>query len=93
MEVEESIPSTVRLYNPRNGEDTYTMSHAVMLNNDLPEDPGISVVFSSARVTLGAGSLRTLPVEIILPDTTPARTPVNIELFMTSEGKQQYLIL
>lgn len=86
VEVEESIPSTVRLYNPGNGEDTYTMSHAVMLNNDLPEDPGISVVFSSARVTLGAGSLRTLPVEIILPDTTPARTPVNIELFMTSEG-------
>ena len=30
--------------------------------------------------------MRTLPVEIILPDTTPARTEVNIEIFMTSEG-------
>ena len=37
-------------------------------------------------MTLSSGSLRTLPVEIILPDSTPARTPVNIEIFMTSEG-------
>ena len=86
VEVEESIPATVRLYNPGNGEDTYVMSHAVILDDYLTEDPGISVTFSNSRVTLSAGSLRTLPVEIILPDTTPARTPVSIELFMTSEG-------
>ena len=40
----------------------------------------------NSRVTLSSGSLRTLPVEIILPDSTPARNPVNIEIFMTSEG-------
>lgn len=86
VEVEESIPATVRLYNPGNGEDTYVMSHAVILDGYLTEDPGISVTFSNSRVTLSAGSLRTLPVEIILPDTTPARIPVSIELIMTSEG-------
>ena len=86
VEVEESISATVRLYNPGNGEDTYVMSHSIILDDNLTEDPGIQVTFSNSRVTLGAGSLRTLPVEIILPDTTPARTEVNIEIFMTSEG-------
>ena len=86
VEVEESISATVRLYNPGNGEDTYVMSHSIILDDNLTEDPGIQVTFSNSRVTLGAGSLRTLPVEIILPDTTPARTAVNIEIFMTSEG-------
>ena len=86
VEVEESIPATVRLYNPGNGEDTYVMSYSVILDQNLTEDPGILVTFSNSRVTLGSGSLRTLPVEIILPDSTPARNPVNIEIFMTSEG-------
>ena len=86
VEVEEAIPTTVRLYNPGNGEDTYTMSHTLILDDNLAEDPGIQVTFSSEEITLSAGSLRTLPVEVVLPDTTPARTPVNIEITMTSEG-------
>ena len=86
VEVEESIPATVRLYNPGNGEDTYVMSYSVILDENLTEDPGILVTFSNSRVTLSSGSLRTLPVEIILPDSTPARNSVNIEIFMTSEG-------
>ena len=86
VEVEESIPATVRLYNPGNGEDTYVMSYSLILDENLTEDPGILVTFSNSRVTLSSGSLRTLPVEIILPDSTPARNPVNIEIFMTSEG-------
>ena len=86
VEVEDSIPATVRLYNPGNGEDTYVMSYSVILDENLTEDPGILVTFSNSRVTLSSGSLRTLPVEIILPDTTPARNPVDIEIFMTSEG-------
>ena len=86
VEVEESIPATVRLYNPGNGEDTYVMSYSLILDENLAEDPGILVTFSNSRVTLSSGSLRTLPVEIILPDSTPARNPVNIEIFMTSEG-------
>ena len=86
VEVEEAIPTTVRLYNPGNGEDTYTMSHTLILDDNLAEDPGVQVTFSSEEITLSAGSLRTLPVEVVLPDTTPARTPVNIEITMTSEG-------
>ena len=86
VEVEESIPATVRLYNPGNGEDTYVMSYSLILDENLTEDPGVLVTFSNSRVTLSSGSLRTLPVEIILPDSTPARNPVNIEIFMTSEG-------
>ena len=86
VEVEEAIPATVRLYNPGSGEDTYTMSHTLILDDNLTEDPGVQVTFSSEEITLSAGSLRTLPVEVVLPDTTPARTPVNIEITMTSEG-------
>jgi len=88
VEVEEPIPATVRLYNLGNGEDTYSMSYSLLLDENLSEDPGVQVTFSSDTVTLQAGSLRTLPVEVILPDTTPARTPVNIEITMTSNGDQ-----
>ncbi len=88
VEVEEPIPATVRLYNPGNGEDTYSMSYNLLLDDNLSEDPGIQVTFSSTSITLSAGSLRTLPVEVILPDTTPARTPVNLEITMTSNGDQ-----
>ena len=86
VEVEQPIPATVRLHNPGNGADTYSMSHNLILDENLSEDPGVQVTFSTTSITLSAGSLRTLPVEVILPDTTPARTPVNIEITMTSNG-------
>ena len=35
VEVEESISATVRLYNPGNGEDTYVMSHSIILDDNL----------------------------------------------------------
>ena len=86
VEVNQPIPATVRLYNPGNGEDTYAMSHALLLDENITEDPGIQVTFSNPLITLSAGSLRTLPVEIILPESTPARIPVNIIILMTSQG-------
>ena len=85
-DVETAIPATVRLYNPGNGEDSYSMSYEVILDSNLIEDPGIEVTFSSEVIQLGAGSLRTLPLQVILPESTPARTPVNISITMNSQG-------
>tara|TARA_Y100001970_G_scaffold71959_1_gene91361 strand:+ start:8573 stop:14245 length:5673 start_codon:yes stop_codon:yes gene_type:complete len=97
-DVETAIPATVRLYNPGNGDDSYSMSYEVILDSNLSEDPGVEVTFSSEIIQLGAGSLRTLPLQVILPESTPARTPVNISITMNSQGDANvfstiYLIL
>ena len=86
VEVDTPSSATVRLYNPGNGQDSYTMTHDILLDENLSEDPGISVTFSADQVSLAAGNLRTLPIEIVLPASTPARTPVKILFTMTSDG-------
>ena len=86
VDVETATPATVKLFNPGNGDDSYSMSYSILLDSELTEDPGVQITFSSSQISLSAGSLRTLPIEIFLPETTPARTPVNIEIIMTSNG-------
>ena len=39
-------------------------------------------------MTLGPGSLQTIPVIIRLPENTPANTPIEIMIIMTSQGNQ-----
>ncbi len=78
----------VRLENPGNGQDTYRLTHEVVLDENITEDPGVSVSFSNGMVSLGAGSLTNIPVTVVLPITTPAGTPVSIRMHMTSMGDQ-----
>ena len=78
----------VRLENPGNGQDTYRLTHEVVLDENITEDPGVSVSFSNDMVSLGAGSLTNIPVTVVLPVTTPAGTPISIRMHMTSMGDQ-----
>ena len=88
VEVSEEALVMVRLENPGNGGDTYHLTYGILLDENITEDPGVEVSFSNDMVSLGAGSLTNIPVTVTLPDTTPARAPVSIEIHMTSMGDQ-----
>ncbi len=88
VEVGEEALVMVRLENQGNGQDTYRLSHEVVLDENVTEDPGVSVSFSNDMVSLGAGSLTNIPVTVILPANTPAGTPLDVTFRMTSMGDQ-----
>ena len=88
VEVEEDALVMVRLENQGNGQDTYHLTHEVVLDENITEDPGVTVTFSNDMVSLGAGSLTNIPVTVVLPSSTPAGTPVSIMIHMTSMGDQ-----
>jgi len=85
-EIEEETVVILRLENLGNGEDSYYLTHQIILNDNITSDPGIIVTFSNNPVTLGAGSLRTLPIAITIPESTPARVDIGIQIMMTSMG-------
>ena len=86
MDVEQDTLVIIRLENPGNGADTFQLSHEVVIDENITEDPGVTVSFSNQLVTLGAGSLTSIPVMVTLPETTPAGHPVEISIIMTSQG-------
>ena len=86
VDVEESNLVVLKLENPGNGDDSYMLSHEILLDENMTSDPGIIVSFSSNPVHLGAGSLRTVPLSVTLPESTPARVPIAISFTMTSQG-------
>jgi len=86
VDVEESNLVVLKLENPGNGDDTYKLSHEILLDENMTSDPGIIVSFSSNPVSLGAGSLRTVPLSVTLPESAPARVPIVVSFTMTSQG-------
>ena len=86
VDVEDSNLVVLRLENPGNGDDSYYLSHELMVDENITSDPGIEVSFSSNPVELGAGSLRTVPVSVTLPEDAPARIPISVSFSMTSRG-------
>ena len=86
VDVEDSNLVVLRLENPGNGDDSYHLSHDLILDDNISSDPGIGVSFYSNPVDLGAGSLRTVPVSVTLPEDAPARIPISILFTMTSRG-------
>ena len=88
VDVEDSNLVVLRLENPGNGDDSYSLSHEILLDENMSSDPGILVSFSSNPVQLGAGSLRTVPLSVTLPENTPARVPIAISFLMTSQGNE-----
>ena len=85
-EIDEESVIILRLENLGNGEDSYQLSHQLVLNENITSDPGISVTFSNNPITLGAGSLRTIPITITIPESTPARVDIEIKIIMSSLG-------
>ena len=86
VDVEEESLVVLRLENPGNGDDSYSLSYELILDGNLSSDPGMDVFFSMNPVELGAGSLRTIPLSVTLPENTPARVPVTVRFTMTSNG-------
>ena len=86
VEVGDTNVVILRLENPGNGDDSYSLSHDLFLDENITSDPGIEVSFSSNPVQLGAGSLRTVPISLTLPEETPARVPISVAFTMTSQG-------
>ena len=86
VEIDEESVVILRLENLGNGDDSYYLSHKLMLNDNITSDPGILITFSNNPISLGAGSLRTIPITIIIPESTPARVDLEIELTMSSIG-------
>ena len=89
VEVEEDVLVMIKLENPGNGLDTFRLESEVMVNTNISEVLDVTISFTSSLVTLGAGSLQTIPVIVRLPENTPATTPIQIIIKMTSEGNQE----
>ena len=86
VEVEEGSLIVLRLENPGNGEDSYSLDYSVVLDSNITSDPGVDVEFSIGQVGLTSGSLTTIPVTVTLPESTPAGVPLWIEFTVTSLG-------
>ena len=89
VEVEEDILVMIKLENPGNGIDSFRLNSEIIIDSEINENLDISISFTSERVTLGPGSLQTIPVIVRLPEDTPATTPIQIMIMMTSEGNQE----
>jgi hypothetical protein len=86
VDVDDESLVVLRLENPGNGGDSFSLGYSVMLDENITLDPGVEVSFSRESVSLSAGSLTTVPVTVLLPESTPARVPLKISFSMQSEG-------
>ena len=86
VEVDDESLVVLRLENPGNGDDSFSLDFSVVLDENITEDPGVDVSFSRELVSLSAGSLTTVPVTVLLPENTPARVPLKVSFTMQSEG-------
>ena len=86
VDVEYESLVVLRLENPGNGDDSFSLEYSVLLDDNITEDPGVIVSFSRNYVSLSAGSLTTVPITVLLPESTPARVPLVISFNMKSEG-------
>ena len=55
VDVDEEALIVLRLENPGNRVDSYDLSHSVLLDQNISEDPGVIVSFSRDLVSLSAG--------------------------------------
>ena len=86
VEVEEEVLVMIKLENPGNGFDTFRLSSELVTNLNNDEEFEVTVSFTSSTVSLGPGSLQTIPVIVTLPDNTPANTEIEIMIIMKSQG-------
>ena len=86
VEVEEEVLVMIKLENPGNGFDTFRLSSELVTNLNNDEEFEVTVSFTSSTVSLGPGSLQTIPVIVTLPGNTPANTEIEIMIIMKSQG-------
>ena len=70
--VSERTKLILKLENPGNGEDTFTLSGKIGLGN-LSEIPNVTFEINNPTKTLGPGTTSLVPVWVTLPEDLPAR--------------------
>lgn len=85
--VSERTKIILRLENPGNGEDTFTLAGHTAAGN-LSAPPIITFEIPNAQRTLGPGSLTMAPVWVTLPNDIPAREDFQIIFDWTSMGDE-----
>ena len=81
--VSESTKLILKLENPGNGEDTFTLTgHTTAGNLSLP--PAVEFTIPSPTKTLGAGEVTLMPIWVSLSEDIPAREQFELVLTWTS---------
>ena len=75
----------LKLQNPGNGEDTFTLSGSTLAGN-LSQAPNVTFEFTNTVRTLGPGGISMVPVWITLPEDVPARESFQLVYDWTSNG-------
>lgn len=86
MDVEVTETLMLRLSNPGNGPDVYDISWSIVPNSNFTEDPGLTISITSSQVALGAGELRSVPVQLTLPEDMAAAIGMELAFEMSSQG-------
>ena len=76
----------LRLENSGNGPDTYNLTGTVKPNANFSDDSGVIFSIPSPTYSIDAAGLRQVPVQVTLPDNTPARQGMLIEFELHSQG-------
>ena len=83
--VSERTKLILRLENPGNGEDTFTLEGRIGAGN-LSEIPNVTFEINNPVRTLGAGGISMVPVWVTLPEDVPAREQFEVIFDWTSVG-------
>ena len=83
--VSERTKIILKLENPGNGEDTFTLVGSTNAGN-LSQAPEVLFEISNPTRTIGAGGLTMVPVWVTLPEDVPARETFEIVFDWTSTG-------
>ena len=83
--VSERTKIILKLENPGNGEDTFTLVGSTNAGN-LSQAPEVVFEISNPTRTIGAGGLTMVPVWVTLPEDVPARETFEIVFDWTSTG-------
>ena len=81
--VSESTKLIVKLENPGNGEDTFTLSGHTTAGN-LSLSPDVEFMIPAPTETLGAGEVTLMPIWVTLSEDIPAREQFELVLTWTS---------
>ena len=85
VNVSERTKLILRLQNPGNGEDTFTLSGSTLAGN-LSQAPNVTFEINNPVRTLGPGGISMVPVWITLPEDVPARESFQIVFDWYSTG-------
>ena len=85
VNVSERTKLILKLQNPGNGEDTFTLSGSSLAGN-LSQAPNVTFEITNTVRTLGPGGISMVPVWITLPEDVPARESFQLVYDWTSNG-------